>query len=278
MKLTLIQPTDVPGPLRDRFGAYHLMFSGCSPREGFAFETIRLSDGQPLPDPATLDGDAGDGLGAPASTTRTIPGWSRCAPSSAAPMPRRRRCSASASATRSWRTRWAAMSASPKRVGASAATSTTSHRAPLLSAATLPEFAIACSHQDQVIVPPDEAETFLASDFTPHAGLVYRNGAAMSLQPHPEFEDDYTIALAELRRGKAPDDNDRDGACVASARAATAARWLGISGRSCSALGPRQELDLGAQHVEARLLFRRCDDQRRDAQRGAWRSPPSSPR
>jgi GMP synthase-like glutamine amidotransferase len=69
----------------------------------------------------------------------------------------------------------------------------------------LPEFAIACSHQDQVLVPPAEAETFLASDFTPHAGLIYANGAAMSLQPHPEFEDDYTLALAELRRGKAPD-------------------------------------------------------------------------
>jgi hypothetical protein len=27
----------------------------------------------------------------------------------------------------------------------------------------------------------------------------------MSLQSHPEFEDDYTIALAEMRRGKAPD-------------------------------------------------------------------------
>jgi len=69
----------------------------------------------------------------------------------------------------------------------------------------LPEFAIACSHQDQVIEPPSDAETFLSSDFTPHAGLMYRNGAAMSLQPHPEFEDDYTLALAELRRGKAPD-------------------------------------------------------------------------
>jgi len=34
---------------------------------------------------------------------------------------------------------------------------------------------------------------------------MYRNGAAVSLQPHPEFEDDYTLALAELRRGKAPD-------------------------------------------------------------------------
>ena len=55
-------------------------------------------------------------------------------------------------------------------------------------------------------MPPDEAEVFLASGFTPHAGLVYRNGAAISLQPHPEFTDDYTVALAELRRGKAPDD------------------------------------------------------------------------
>ena len=45
----------------------------------------------------------------------------------------------------------------------------------------------------------------LASDFTPNAGLVYRHGAALSFQPHPEFADDYTLALAELRRGKAPD-------------------------------------------------------------------------
>ena len=57
-----------------------------------------------------------------------------------------------------------------------------------------------------MIVPPREAEVFLASDFTPNAGLLYRNGAAISLQPHPEFDDAYTIALAELRRGKAPDE------------------------------------------------------------------------
>jgi GMP synthase-like glutamine amidotransferase len=65
--------------------------------------------------------------------------------------------------------------------------------------------AVACSHQDQVLVPPDEAEVFLGSDFTPNAGLIYRNGAAISLQPHPEFDDSYTLALAELRRGKAAD-------------------------------------------------------------------------
>jgi GMP synthase-like glutamine amidotransferase len=70
----------------------------------------------------------------------------------------------------------------------------------------LPQFAIACSHQDQVIVPPKDATVFMASEFTPNAGLAYGNGAAMSVQPHPEFEDDYTLALAELRRGKAPEE------------------------------------------------------------------------
>ena len=68
------------------------------------------------------------------------------------------------------------------------------------------QFAIACSHQDQVITAPAEAELLLASPFTPNAGLVYRNGAALSLQAHPEFSDDYSIALTELRRGTVPEE------------------------------------------------------------------------
>ncbi len=47
--------------------------------------------------------------------------------------------------------------------------------------------ALACSHQDQVIEPPLGARTFMYSDFTPHAGLLYANGVALSVQPHPEF-------------------------------------------------------------------------------------------
>ena len=65
---------------------------------------------------------------------------------------------------------------------------------------------IACSHQDQVITPPDQARVVLRSDFAPNAGLVYRNGAAMSFQPHPEFGDPYARALIDLRRGRASDD------------------------------------------------------------------------
>ena len=56
------------------------------------------------------------------------------------------------------------------------------------------EIAIACAHQDQVIAPPADATTILHSTFTPHAGILYGNKAALSVQPHPEF----TAAFADV--------------------------------------------------------------------------------
>ncbi len=61
------------------------------------------------------------------------------------------------------------------------------------------KIAIACSHQDQVIAPPADATTILHSTFTPHAGILYGNGAALSVQPHPEF----TVAFADVCCDKA---------------------------------------------------------------------------
>ncbi len=76
--------------------------------------------------------------------------------------------------------------------------------------------AIAASHQDQVIEPPQRARTILSSSFTEHAGLLYGNGAALSVQPHPEFETGYAHVCCELRKGNAPD------AVVAQAKASLA--------------------------------------------------------
>ncbi len=59
------------------------------------------------------------------------------------------------------------------------------------------EVAIAAVHQDQVIEKPQEAEVFMASDFTPNAGLIYNNGKAISMQPHPEFNVAYSKALVD---------------------------------------------------------------------------------
>ena len=67
------------------------------------------------------------------------------------------------------------------------------------------KIAVAASHQDQVIEPPTGATTIFHSAFTPHAGLLYANGAAMSVQPHPEFTPAFAHVCCELREGKAPD-------------------------------------------------------------------------
>ena len=67
--------------------------------------------------------------------------------------------------------------------------------------ADIEELALAASHKDQVIRPPHDARVFLSSRFTPNAGLVYTNGTTMSMQPHPEFDSEYSAAIFELRRG-----------------------------------------------------------------------------
>jgi GMP synthase-like glutamine amidotransferase len=78
------------------------------------------------------------------------------------------------------------------------------------------QLAIACSHQDQVIEPPEGARTILFSQFTPHAGLLYPNGTTLSVQPHPEFDADFAHVCCELRVGHAPD------SVVATAKASLA--------------------------------------------------------
>ena len=79
------------------------------------------------------------------------------------------------------------------------------------------KFAIAASHQDQVIEPPAGATTIFRSEFTPHAGLLYANGTAMSVQPHPEF----TVPFAHFCCEKAGQ-NKAPEALVATAKASLA--------------------------------------------------------
>jgi GMP synthase-like glutamine amidotransferase len=76
--------------------------------------------------------------------------------------------------------------------------------------------AIAASHQDQVVEPPPGARTILSSAFTEHAGLLYGNGSALSVQPHPEFDIGFAHICCDIRKGEAPD------AVVAQAKASLA--------------------------------------------------------
>ncbi len=72
------------------------------------------------------------------------------------------------------------------------------------------EIAVPASHQDQVIAAPRAAKVFLASQFTPNAGLIYDNGTTLSVQPHPEFSVAYASALAGVRRNNPLSENQVD--------------------------------------------------------------------
>lgn len=206
MKLTIIQTGEVPVPLRERFGPYRKMFERMFDQTGerFSYEVVAASDGEPLPDPGQLEGILL--TGSPAGVyddfawLTPLRAFIRDAYGKRTPMlgvcfGHQIMADALGGDVRKSEKGW----------GLGRHTYGVRGRPDFMRTAPA-ALAVACSHQDQVIAPPAEAEVILASDFTPNAGLVYRNGAALSFQPHPEFLDDYTLALAELRRGKAPDE------------------------------------------------------------------------
>lgn len=205
MKITIIQTGEVPPTLRQDFGPYPAMFERMFAKAGhdFAFETVPVMAGAGLPDPAALDGIVITGSAAGVyedhAWLEPLRAFIRGAYGASTPMlgicfGHQIMADALGGEVRKSEKGW----------GLGRHVYGVRERPAFMGGA--PDLlAVACSHQDQVIVPPAEAQVILASEFTPNAGLAYRNGAALSFQPHPEFEDDYTLALAELRRGKAPD-------------------------------------------------------------------------
>ena len=206
MRLTILQTGDVPAPLKPRFGHYPGMFRRMFDETGadFSYEDVPVHEGAPFPDPAQLDavlipGSAAGVYDTHYSWMEPLRAFIQAAYASRTPMigicfGHQIMADALGGDVRKSEKGW----------GLGRHTYGVTDR-PQVLAGSPDTLAVACSHQDQVIVAPGEADVFLSSGFTPNAGLLYRNGAAISLQPHPEFDDAYTLALVELRRGKAPD-------------------------------------------------------------------------
>ena len=70
-------------------------------------------------------------------------------------------------------------------------------------------------HQDQVVRLPPGAEVFLSSEFCPIAGYTYGD-SVMTIQAHPEFEENYEVTLLKLYAGNV----------VPQAAAEKALRWI----------------------------------------------------
>lgn len=205
MKLTILQTGDVPAPLSARFGPYPPMFERMFAAAGhtFTYETVAVHQGADFPALSGLEAIliTGSAAGVYDAHFWLDPLRAFIRSAYAANVPMLGICfghQITADAL------GGDVRKSEKGWGLGRHSYEVKSR-PGFLATDLPALSIACSHQDQVISPPADAEVFLGSAFTPNAGLLYGNGRALSLQPHPEFDDDYSLALAELRRGKAPD-------------------------------------------------------------------------
>ena len=104
-----------------------------------------------------------------------------------------------------------------------------------------PSFAATAIHQDQVVTLPEGAHVLASSEFCPHAALAYGNlehPTAISVQPHPEFEPDFTAALIDQRIG-APFPVDRSLVAKESLSQSTHnrdwSRWVAAFFRSATA-------------------------------------------
>ena len=206
MKLTIIETGHVPDPLRARFKSYPDMFGAMFARHGAGIfpDIVPVADGAPLPDPAGLEGVLI--TGSPAGVYDDLPWMDPLRVFIRRLYEQRTKtvgicfghqiiADALGGDVRKSEKGWGLGRHTYEVVPAPP------HFAPGVA-----RLSIACSHQDQVITPPASARVVLRSDFAPNAGLVYDNGAVLTVQAHPEFEDDYARALIDLRAGRADED------------------------------------------------------------------------
>ena len=206
MKLTIIQTGDVPAALRAEFGAYPPMFEKMFDAAGahYDYDIVPVFEGAPFPDPQEVEaillpGSAAGVYDNHLAWMEPLRHFIRQAYDAKTPMVgicfgHQIMADALGGVVRKSEKGW----------GLGRHVYGVKDRPAFMQGAG-EALTVACSHQDQVIEAPQDAEIILGSAFTPNAGLYYHNGAALSFQAHPEFEDPYTKALAEMRRGKAPD-------------------------------------------------------------------------
>jgi GMP synthase-like glutamine amidotransferase len=199
-KITIVETGLVPPDLRARHGSFPQMFERliCAADASARFATVRLADGERLPDPADLDAILITGSSAGVYDDRD---W-------IAPLERFVRVAYDA------RVAMVGVCFGHQLIAqALGGTVRKSEKgwglgrhvydvAPDNGAIDGDRIAIACVHQDQVIAPPAGATTILQSTFTPHAGLLYQNGATLTVQPHPEFTAAFVHDLCEAFPGR----------------------------------------------------------------------------
>ena len=187
MLITIVQTGEVPAPLRSEFGPYAKMFERMFDSTGFDFnyQVVTVDDNSLLPDPSRLEAIVitGSPAGVYEDHAWLPPLRDFIRGAYAAKTPMLGICFGHQIMADAL---GGDVQKSGKGWGLGRHTYRVLGRPDFMDNA--PEtVSVACSHQDQVLVPPADAEVILASDFTPNAGLFYKSGKALSFQHTPNF-------------------------------------------------------------------------------------------
>ncbi|MEL6208758.1 MAG: type 1 glutamine amidotransferase [Pseudomonadota bacterium] len=205
MKLTIVETGLVPEPIRADWPDYPDMFEAliAPAAPDFTFETVSPIKGERLPDPASLDAVlvTGSKAGIYDDEPWIPPLLDFIRWAAAEKTPQVGICFGHQAIAQAL---GGQVIKSPKGWGIGRHSYAVTHTGPVTMEWLTPApdtLALAVSHQDQVVVPPPGAIPLVSSDFAPHAGLVYAQGSAMSLQGHPEFSPGFSNALYRARLG-----------------------------------------------------------------------------
>ncbi len=202
MKLTIIETGEAPEAIRADWPDYPAMFEALlSPHApDMSFETVALSQGAALPDPANLEAIliTGSPAGVYDETPWMAPLMDFIRWAGAAQVPQVGICFGHQAVAHAF---GAEVSKSPKGWGIGRHGYDIQARPDWMDGYTGDTFSLGVSHQDQVHTLPPGAELIAASAFTPYAALAYPGQNAISFQGHPEFSPGFSCALYNIRKG-----------------------------------------------------------------------------
>ena len=205
MKITIIETGLPPEDLRADWPGYPAMFEALisAVDDSFTYETVSIVRGDPLPDPAKLEGIiiTGSAFGVYDEVDWMPALMDFIRDANEARTPQFGICFGHQAMAEAL---GGSVVKSDKGWGVGRHTYDTPHRPEWMRNGPQ-DFSLAVSHQDQVVAVPDGTRVTARSDFCEYAGLAYAGGKAASFQGHPEFGAGFCSALHELRRDRIGD-------------------------------------------------------------------------
>ncbi|MEM7329028.1 MAG: type 1 glutamine amidotransferase [Pseudomonadota bacterium] len=200
--LTIIETGRAPERIRADWPLYPAMFESLlAPHlPGWSYQSVAVSEGEVLPDPATLDAVliTGSPAGIYDQTPWMAPLMDFIRWTVDAGVPQVGICFGHQAIAHAL---GAKVAKSDKGWGIGRHVYDVPSPQPWMQGRGTATFSLGVSHQDQVLSLPAGALQVARSDFCEYAALAYPGANAISFQGHPEFSPEFSCALYAVRKG-----------------------------------------------------------------------------